>query len=423
MAVAPERDGRDPPEFAEIEPVVTVDDSAAASAEPPTPTPTPTPTLRILALNWRDLHHPQAGGSEVNLFEQAERWVEAGHSVTVVCADPGRALAPARHGDENGIHFHRMGSRVSLYPLAALFLLRNAWRYDVVLDVANGIPFFAPLFTSQPVVLMVHHVHDGQWRDEFPRPIAEIGRFLELRAVPWVYRACSVIAVSPTTREALIVLGIDPTHIGVVFNGVDFIRPMPRHRFAGPRVAFIGRLKHYKRIDHLIKAVSELRGRVRSVHLDIVGEGDARPEIERMIKREGLTDVVSLHGKVSEEEKNDILDAATVFAQPSAHEGWGLSVIEANARGVPAVAYDVPGLSDAIRNGETGLLAHDDADFREKIGAVLTDTRLRNRLGAAARRWASRFTWLATARGTLQVLQASIARLGSRVRPRRGEAA
>src|SRR5215213_4563815 len=49
-----------------------------------------TPPIRILALNWRCTNHPQAGGAEMNLFEQARRWAREGHEVTVFCSDPGR---------------------------------------------------------------------------------------------------------------------------------------------------------------------------------------------------------------------------------------------------------------------------------------------------------------------------------------------
>jgi glycosyltransferase involved in cell wall biosynthesis len=99
----------------------------------------------------------------------------------------------------------------------------------------------------------------------------------------------------------------------------------------------------------------------------------------------------------------------------SSREGWGMIVTEAAACGTPAVVTRVPGFVDAVVEGETGLLA----DTREGIAAalhtVLSDAAFRARLGERAREFAIRFTWEATARGTLEVLaQAAVRRRAKR---------
>jgi glycosyltransferase involved in cell wall biosynthesis len=361
--------------------------------------------LSILALNWRCLCHPQSGGAEVNLFEQARRWARDGHKVTVVCADPGRKHALARNEIVDGVEVRRMGGPVTVYLFAALFVLRHAHQFDCILDVANGVPFFAPLFSGTPVVLLIHHVHAGQWFSEFPYLVAVIGWFIERRVVPFVYRHRPVITVSHTTREALVALGIPESQIRVVFNGTNQLA-LPL-QVAGPkacRIAYIGRLKRYKRIDRLIRAMVHLRHEFPDVHLDIAGAGDAKPEIEALINILDLRDCVTMHGRVDEQTKAAILCSASVFATPSMHEGWGLSVIEANALGCPAVAYDVPGLRAAICHNETGLLAADDAQFEQALAFLLGDHAARARYSAAARCWAKNFDWESCALQTLEVL-------------------
>lgn len=364
--------------------------------------------LDILALNWRCTRHPQAGGSEANLFEQARRWAAEGHRVTVFCADPGREHASRRDETIDGVRVVRRGGRLTVYPLAALFVLLNARLYDAVLDIANGIPFFAPLFTTKPVVLLVHHVHDRQWFAEFPYPAAVLGWFLERRAVPRLYRRRPVVAVSPTTRDALAETGVNPARIRVVYNGVA--PPEKRtDRYSGERrIAYVGRIKRYKRLDRLVRAIPALREEFPDVHLDLAGTGDATPGIESLADELGLRESVTLHGFVSEAEKAAILSRAAVFATPSMHEGWGLTVIEANAHGCPAVAYDVPGLRAAIRPGETGLLADDDAGFQDALALFLRDAETRRRCSLAARGWAAGFSWEACARQTLEVLRAAV---------------
>jgi glycosyltransferase involved in cell wall biosynthesis len=365
----------------------------------------PMPALRILALNWRCLQHPQAGGSEINLFEQARVWVREGHSVTVFCADPGRQYAPSANEIVDGIQVIRRGGRLSVYFFAALFLLWHGREYDRVLDIANGVPFFAPLFCAKPVTLLVHHVHGRQWFEEFPYPVAALGWAIEQHIVPLVYRGRPVIAVSPTTREGLIDLGITESQIHIVYNGVSHPSATPATAQLRPHsIAYVGRIKQYKRLDRVVRAVAALRHIFPDIHFDIAGDGDARATIEALIAKLGLADYVTVYGPVDDRQKATILSSAAVFATASMHEGWGISVIEANAYGCPAVAFDVPGLRVAIRNGTTGLLASDDADFEPALAAILRDQTLRERLSRAARRWASSFDWALSARATLELL-------------------
>jgi glycosyltransferase involved in cell wall biosynthesis len=91
----------------------------------------------------------------------------------------------------------------------------------------------------------------------------------------------------------------------------------------------------------------------------------------------------------------------------SAKEGWGLTVTEANACGAPAVASDVPGLRDAVIDGETGLLYEygNIEQLAEKILLLLRDDRLRMRLAAGALSYAQSLTWDASAKIMLGVIE------------------
>jgi len=361
--------------------------------------------VNILALNWRCTRHPQAGGAEVNLFEQAKRWVEDGHEVTVFCSDPGREHAPERDEIIDGIKVMRRGGRFTVYPHAAVFMLLNSRRFDRVLDIANGIPFFAPLFSTRPAVLLIHHVHDRQWFAEFTLPLATVGWFLERRVVPILYGRRPVIAVSPTTRDALIKTGVRGSRIRIVYNGVELPERSSKRAYSGERrIAYVGRIKRYKRLDRLVRMMPALSEEFPDVHLDIAGSGDDRPRIEALIEELGMGARITVHGFVDDEKKAEILGRAAVFATPSMHEGWGLSVIEANAHGCPAVAFDVPGLRAAIRPGETGRIAEDDSSFLKALAFFLRDAVARRRYSEAAERWAGRFTWEASARETLEIL-------------------
>jgi glycosyltransferase involved in cell wall biosynthesis len=97
-----------------------------------------------------------------------------------------------------------------------------------------------------------------------------------------------------------------------------------------------------------------------------------------------------------------------VLVNPSAREGWGLNVVEANALGVPCVAYDVAGLRDSVKDGVTGLLVRSRDVLRglaEALIRVLVDDKLRFRLSENAREYARQFSWEETAEKFMKILE------------------
>lgn len=98
---------------------------------------------------------------------------------------------------------------------------------------------------------------------------------------------------------------------------------------------------------------------------------------------------------------------AWVLVNPSVREGFGLNVVEANALGVPFVAYDVPGLRDSILNGETGLLARsgDVQALAEGLFKVLEDGELRGKLSENALGYSRGFSWDRTAGEFMKIVK------------------
>ena len=117
----------------------------------------------------------------------------------------------------------------------------------------------------------------------------------------------------------------------------------------------MGRLKAYKNVEVLLDVIETLPG----VYLDVVGEGDHRPDLEEEIRRRGLEDRVVMHGYVDHERKVELYGRAWVNMTASQSEGWSLAVIEAAMCATPTVALAVGGLTESVVDGETGLLARD----------------------------------------------------------------
>ena len=163
----------------------------------------------------------------------------------------------------------------------------------------------------------------------------------------------------------------------------------------GQRIVYVGRLEAYKRIDVLLEVVARLAPRLPDVELAVVGRGAARRDLERRARELGVADRVTFTGFVDDPERDRLLAGARVCACASTKEGWGLTVIEANAVGTPNVATDAPGLRDSVREGETGFLVADGdvAAFTDRIEVPLTADALAWRFAAASLEWSRAFDW------------------------------
>jgi glycosyltransferase involved in cell wall biosynthesis len=363
--------------------------------------------VKILVFSWKDIKHPWAGGSEVNIQEQAKRWVEEGHQVTMFTT---RFKGLPRRDWVDGIDVYRAGGRFTIYllaPIAYLLFLRH--RADVILDIINGIPFFTPAFSRRPIVALVHHVHTEMFVIELGPVVGRFGRFVERYLVPLLYRNKPFICVSESTASAMrtkLYKG-DMLDITVIHNGIslDHYHPGRYSEFERPTVLYLGRLKKYKQLPTLIRIMVAVHGSVPDAELLMVGWGDAVVEAKEVTRRAGASDYIRYVGFVSDEEKCRYYQQAWVLATASMVEGWGLTVIEANACGTPAVAFDVPGLNESIVSGQTGFLAADEAEFVARLTELLTDDALRRSMAEGAGEWSSRFSWDAAAASSLEILK------------------
>ncbi|MET0901871.1 MAG: glycosyltransferase family 4 protein [Acidimicrobiales bacterium] len=347
---------------------------------------------RLHILAWRDLDDIEAGGSEIHADQVARRWAEAGLDVVLRTS---RAHGQVTDTRRNGYRVIRRAGRHTVFLDAPVQeLLRRAARADGLLEVWNGLPFFAPVWATGRRATFIHHVHADMWRQVMTPGLARLGEALELRVAPRLYQHTRVLTPSPSSRLNIIErLGLPAANVTAVPNGVDE-RFTPGGRRAGhPQIITVGRLVVHKHVERLIAAAATVRAAVPDLELVIVGQGYERPNIERVIDDLDAREWVRLRGHVSDDELVDLLRSAWVIASASTDEGWGLSLTEAAACGTPAVATRIAGHVDSVRDGDTGLLVGSDAEMARALEAVLTDASLRTRLGDGARRWAGTLTW------------------------------
>lgn len=368
--------------------------------------------MRILLVNWNDRCNPQAGGAEVHLHELFGRIAGWGHDVQLITSGWPDA-APEAVVD--GIRVRRVGGRHS-FALRGRGAVRRTLRertFDVVVEDINKVPLFLPMLTHLPFVAIVPHLFGTTAFAEASAPMATAVWAAEL-PIPWVYRSAAFHAISESTRDDLVRRGVAAERIFVIHPGVDSqdYRPDPATpRASRPTFLYLGRLKRYKGVEYALRAVAAARQVRPEVSLDICGQGDDRPRLEREAQALGVGDAVRFRGFVSEEEKRMLLRRAWAVVFPSPKEGWGITNVEAAASGTPALASDSPGLRESVRQGETGyLVPHGDwKALADRMLALATDPSLVERLGRAARAFAEGLSWDSAARGTLAHLQRTIA--------------
>jgi glycosyltransferase involved in cell wall biosynthesis len=348
----------------------------------------------ILFVAWRDLANPRAGGSEVLVDQLATGVLARGHRVTLLCGGP---VA------ERPYHVVRNGGTYSQFLRTPLAYLRHFRNYDLIVEVCNGMPFLAPLWSRRPVLCLVNHAHTELWSIRFRPPVSTVGRHIESSIMPWAHRRNLFLTVSPSTAEALQRMGVGQDRIRQICNGV--VQPDPlTPRSPDPLFLAFGRLADYKRFDLLLR----LWDRVRHVvggKLVIAGDGPERGRLE------GLAGPgVEFTGRVSEEEKHRLMCSAWLLVHPALIEGWGLVVAEAAIRGTPTVAFDVPGLRDSVVPGQTGMLVQTEGQFASEWASLAIDQRRREQLGQAARTRALQLHWSAAVEGFAGVADEAIKR-------------
>ena len=352
--------------------------------------------MRILAFNWRDPTHPEAGGAELHLSEILTRAVRDGDRVTWLAeAYPGSKPQE----DYRGIRILRRGSWYNAHlALAQLYRRRlRGERFDLVLEDINKVPFFTPRYVDAPVLAVVPHLFGATvFREASPLVGALVWAHESL--IPLVYRGVPFLAISESTRDDLVRRGIPRERIDVVRCGLDqdaygvTIPPGERDR---PVIVFVGRLRKYKGAQFLIRALPRVIERVPEATAAIVGDGPYRGALKSLTRSLKLQDRVEFLGPLLQRYKVETLNHAMVAVAPSPKEGWGLTVIEANACGTPVVASRSPGLIESVKDGETGVLVpHGNVKaLADAVAGLLEDRPRRLAMAEAGIRWAREFTW------------------------------
>ena len=343
--------------------------------------------MRIVHI-YKD-YYPVLGGIENHVRSLAEGQAERGHDVTVATtALTGRSQQETLNG-------------VRVVKAARLATVAST-----------------PLSLALPVALRqtpadIAHLH-------FPYPVGEVALWLAGRARRTIItyhsdvvrqagilrlyrplmrrllrRADRIIATSPAYAASSPYLRENRTRVTVIPLGIDLAsfliddvagREAVRARYGAPLLVFMGRLRYYKGLDTLLRALPSLP----QARLVVGGSGPLRGEWEALAGRLGLADRVHFLGDVSDADQRALYQAADVYVLPATQrsEAFGVALVEAMASGAPLVTTEIgTGTSYVNQHGVTGLIApaHDPAALAQTIGWLLTHPVERQRMGEAAR--------------------------------------
>ncbi len=343
--------------------------------------------MNILWLTWRDIKNPASGGAEKVAIEVAGRFAQKGTNVTIFTSGFKNAKPEETI---KGVKIIRRGNLLTCRLFAFLYYINNK-NIDLVIDEINTIPFFTIFYARKKTIPLIHQLAKEYWFTHTIWPINQLGYLLESFWLK-LYKDRPTLALSDSTKKDLIKLGF--TNVIKYNIGLDFkpcaITQKDNH------IVFLGRLVRAKGVEDAIKSFKIIHNKLPSYKLIIVGRGDSRyiNELKKLTGILKLGKVVQFTGYVSDKEKIAVLKKSKVTLIPSIREGWAIVATEANALCSIPIGYNVPGLKDAIKNGQNGFLVKNNpqemAGFALK---VITNERLRSKLAENGYKLSTNYSW------------------------------
>jgi glycosyltransferase involved in cell wall biosynthesis len=273
----------------------------------------------------------------------------------------------------------RPGNPLSI--ISYVFKLRrllSAYRPDVV-HVHNNLSFLVVFFASRFLgTSIIYTLHDTKLYSS--RLFDRASKWLSIKGTD------RFIAISESVKKDFANGDIDPDSIIVVPNCIDLKEFTVSQRHSSvPTIVCVARLDHEKKgQDILIKALSIVKGRSVPFKCWLIGDGQSRPFLEKMVKDLGLKEEVDFMGARSDVAK--LLVQSDLFVLPSRYEGFGIVILEAMASGLPVIVSNIDGPAEVVEDGKTGLhfQSGDAHDLADKIEALILNEGLRKQFADAS---------------------------------------
>lgn len=364
--------------------------------------------MNVIILNWRDIHHPLAGGAEQSLLQHAKYWQNKGASITWVVSHFSNAK---KEEIVDGMRIIRMGSHYTVHLRAFFYFKRYLEKdTDIVIDSFHFIPYFSSFYISKSkIIALINEPGKNAWFKNSFFPINVTGYFLE-QFFFLFYKGIQFITSANSIAAELTAYGIFQKNIHIIPHGITIVGKKLYKKENTETILFLSQLTEDKGIEDALQAFSLLKPGKKHVRLWVVGKEiskDYGDSLKKMTKKLDVEKNVEFFGFVSEKKKWELLSKSWILVHPSIREGWGLNILEANSCGTPAVGYNVTGLRDSIQDMKTGLLTKNNtpSDLVMKIELLLGNKNLYKKLSKNAILWSKRFEWIKAGKQSWQLIK------------------
>ena len=362
----------------------------------------------ILIINWQDWTNPLSGGAEVHLHEIFRR-LRCDFNISLLCTHFKNA---SKREEIDGIKIYRVGSRnfFNFYVQEAYKSITKKEQIDLVIEDLNKIPFFGGRFIRERRIALIHHLF-GKTIFTETNPVSASYVYFSEKLIPKHYKKIPIVAVSKSSRNELVEMGIPKDNVKIVFNGVDIESYHSGAKITkNPTIICLARMKKYKRMDILLDTIPEVLKEIPDLKVTLVGEGDDLPRLKEISRKNKIEDVVEFTSFVLTKKKTELLASSWVSVNTSPKEGWGLTSIEAQACGTPSVVPCSPGLRETVKDGVSGYI-YPFGDVKKLSGIlvkVLKDRKSAEKMSKEARSWAENFSWDESAKKMKEIILSEI---------------
>ncbi len=349
--------------------------------------------MHIYHIIYDDIKNPWCGGGGAKRAFEINKRIAKNHAIKVFTGK----FPNSKNEIIDGVTYIRIGSsksyllsRITFSFLAPYYVIRS--EADIVVnDFSVFSPVFCEFFTKKTVINCFYHFVGKH----------SFKKYLIFGIIPFIVEKIllrtskNFITISPSVTEILQKRAKQVKKIKCIYTGISdniFNSGTTDEGY----IAYIGRIDIYmKGIDILLDAFSQLKD--KNIKLKIAGKGKTKDidNIMDRIENLNLKNSVDFLGAITEEEKKTFLSSSMFVVMPSRFEGWGIVAIEAQACGKAVIGTNIPGLRDAIKDGETGILIEPDnpSALRGAMQSLIEDTEQRLKLGREGRHWAKNFKW------------------------------
>ncbi len=315
--------------------------------------------------------NPAAGGAELTIEKVGSHLVSVGHQVKILSGGWAGASSSERF---HGVEIKRYMGNFTAHLAHVATLAFDRGTYKVIDDLAHVVPWGSERVSRSPGTAFFRHLHARTLFGQVKHSRAVMLERLE-SMYSRIYQRYPFVVESGSSKSDLSSLGIVPDRIVQIPPGVDRELFHPGERTSSPQLIYFAGMKAYKRPETALLVLGELNKLGVYPSLVVVGDGPSKPGLVSCASTNGLKRSIRFVGRVRRDVLAKLVRESWVNLNFSVSEGWGYSITEAAASGVPTVAFSVPGVADSVVDGQTGLLVPpgDVRAFAREVARVLVD--------------------------------------------------